>query len=272
MEKVQIGTTPYAIFVNENDQRAQWLRNANGITQPEITEFWRRSANYLKPELILDIGMNYGEILFSTEYGPTTTIIGIDANKDLEPFIKESKLSHPNSGQIQTFFALASNEVHDQHAFYVSPSWTGTSSAILNGNAHHYKQKSVPSITVDSILDSRKYNTEKVLFKIDVEGYEEKVMKGMTSVLGAANKVIGSIEFASIAMKKSGCNLQEFLDWISSSFSIHIHGGNNSLFSVEQNSLARLQEFYQKEEIHTDLFLFSDSRYPEALGYRVTEL
>lgn len=272
MEKVQIGTTPYAIYVDQHDQRAQWLIKAKGMTQPEITEFWRRSVMSLKPKIVLDIGMNYGEILFSTEYESTTKIIGIEANEDLEPFIKKSISNHPNSDQIQTIFALASNEEKGQHPFFVSSKWTGTSSAILNGDSRYYKRKSVQSITVDSILVSSDSINENVLFKIDVEGYEDKVMKGMASVLNDANHAIGCIEFASAAMKKAGSNLQEFLDWLTTSFSIHINGCNNSLFALSQPSLAKLQEYYQKDEFHTDLFLFSNQKQPEEMGYKVTVL
>lgn len=48
-----------------------------------LTNFWINAINEYSPDLLIDVGVNYGECIFSTNYPKHTQIYGIEANRDL---------------------------------------------------------------------------------------------------------------------------------------------------------------------------------------------
>ena len=66
----------------------------------------------------------------------------------------------------------------------------------------------VKTITVDSLFyDGLSYET--VLFKVDVEGYEAFVLKGMFEIFKNCYSAIRFIEFNSNYIEKSGVNADD---------------------------------------------------------------
>jgi hypothetical protein len=56
--------------------------------------FWRDFNRHLAPGLIVDVGMNYGECLFGTDYGRESRLYGFEANPRQMPPLENSRRDH----------------------------------------------------------------------------------------------------------------------------------------------------------------------------------
>lgn len=99
--KVKIGDSDHCIYVNEQTNKGRQLVAGNGMLHPKVTDIWRTAATKFLPDLVLDIGAGYGDILFSIEYHNKAKIIGIEANNEYDPGLIQSKDEHLNRKQIE---------------------------------------------------------------------------------------------------------------------------------------------------------------------------
>ncbi|MFC4322925.1 FkbM family methyltransferase [Litchfieldia salsa] len=244
----------FNLHIDPNENRGRALLISNGITQKHVVKFWEESVKAFSPTTVLDIGVNYGECLFSVEYPSKAKIYGIEANKQLLSFINKSKSTHPNQKQIKIINAFASNKEQKTQAFYVDKNWSGTSSGkeIYSGMVEKHLVK---TITVDSLLKEEKLFKERILFKIDVEGYEPFVLEGMKSVIKKSAEVLGIIEFDSTYIKRSGTNIDLFLKKLSVNFKIYMFDNFGELHLIADPTMTSLQDMFKSREIHTDLIL-----------------
>jgi FkbM family methyltransferase len=149
----------------------------------------------LQPTLVLDVGLNYGEFVLNERYDDGATIIGIEANSSLLKWLERSRLTHPNASQIRFIHALADAKTATSGKFYVNTKWSGSSSAIPISKVANYKTFNVPVIAIDDLVEVRTLEHDRIAFKIDVEGFEPRVMAGMTKLLQRCPSWVGLIEF-----------------------------------------------------------------------------
>lgn len=240
------------IFVNTGENRGRALLISNGMTSRRLTNFWAKAVNEISPDLVIDVGVNYGECIFSTNYPAHTQIYGIEANRDLLKYIYQSREVHYNKAQIKIFNIFAADK-EEEKTFYVDKHWSGTSSAAYRPAHHMIEQTTVRSVTIDSIVDEDV--TEKnILFKVDVEGYEAFVLRGMTELIQKSNSALGFIEFNSEYLEKSGVNLSDFLRFLQQNFSVYIYS-KNELVNGSQLTISDLHNLFGSTYIHTDMIL-----------------
>ncbi|NOU84720.1 FkbM family methyltransferase [Paenibacillus sp. LMG 31460] len=247
------------LYVDPTENRGRILYMTGGMTQPRLNLFWKTAVASFRPTLIVDVGVNYGECLFSVTYPKNSKVIGIEANPNLLPYIERSKKVHPNRKRINTIYAMASNEDSDKQSFFINKYWSGLSTAALGkgGVSKHYQQHDIPSITLDSILSQYQLDKEKLLFKIDVEGHEEKVIQGMLQSIKNCPNILGFIEFDSKYLAKSDTDAHAFLSFLQEHFDLYVYLNNQDLYHFEQISLEKLQLLFKKKHIHTDIILAS---------------
>jgi FkbM family methyltransferase len=240
------------IFVNSEENRGRALLISNGITQKRLTSFWITAVNVLSPDLVIDVGVNYGECIFSTNYPTHTQIYGIEANRDLLKYIQQSRGVHPNKAQIKIFNVFAADK-EEEKTFYVDKHWSGTSSAAYRPAHDMIEQTSVCSVTIDSLVEEDVTN-KNILFKVDVEGYDAFVLKGMTELIQNSASALGFIEFNSEYIEKSGVNVNDFLRFLQQHFSVYIYN-KNELVNGSQLTLSDLQKQFGSSYVHTDMIL-----------------
>jgi FkbM family methyltransferase len=257
--KIQIGGYKQSLYVNPNEARGSKLIEAGGITQPPLTKFWEAAVRTWNPTIVIDAGVNYGEVLFLPQYGNETLLYGIEANEDFIPYHIKSIKEHPNQKQFNLIYALAMEHEEESIPFYINKKWSGaSSSASACGTSNNYEKKMIKSIRIDRLFEGFAWNrTHRLLFKIDVEGFEEHVIRGMTNLLESCKQSIGYIEFDNYLLQRAGTDAEQFLSFLSSQFDVYVQD-KDQLMPVSPPSIATLQGHFKKKDFHTDLVLFSD--------------
>jgi FkbM family methyltransferase len=176
-------------------------------------------------------------------------------------------MAHYNREQITIIHAFASDHTSGQQTFYIDKNWSGTSSGIQLPNHRGHEQTNVSRLTIDSLFIHEDLNEQKLLFKIDVEGYEAFVLKGMQRLFKKCQHTFGIIEFDSLYMGKAGIQMDEFFSCLSDHFTVYVFKEDKQLIKMEELSLNWLQQYYNSNEIHTDLILTTNESELPGLGF-----
>lgn len=205
-DRVKLVCSEHSIFVDPREPRGRAILRNFGRGQPRIKEIWRRAIDQLDPELVVDVGANYGEMVFAPTYAPGTRVVAVEANRQLADYLERSRVEHTNADQIELIIALASDHSDDDATLYVDPTWSGRSSAAA-AKASWVPQK-VRAVTIDDLASG---SPSTLVFKIDVEGFEAQVLGGMNRILSMVNQVVGILEFHNIALARAGIDADAFL-------------------------------------------------------------
>ena len=219
--------------------------------------FWREFNRHLKPELLVDVGLNYGECAFGTDYATHSALHGFEANPRLIPHLEESRKHHPDGERIHIHNCLVSDEAADDVPFLVNPDWSGSSSALrqINDRPESLEFK-LPARTIDSFIPADAARGATLLFKMDIEGYEARALRGFTETLDAVARAVGFIEFNSMFLGWAGESPDEYLAWLHERFLTF------RIASVRRRELAPVAVFADipklhgdPKRVHTDLLL-----------------
>ncbi|MBT5020759.1 MAG: FkbM family methyltransferase [Planctomicrobium sp.] len=223
--------------------------------------FWQTAIQEFRPQTVLDIGFNYGECMLSTTYEPGARLFAFEANQGLEPYIEQSLSKHPNQEQIECHFKLVSDTIEETD-FWVDKEWSGCSSAArpnVEQSPEKYEKKSVASVTIDHVLKSSHCDQEKLFFKLDVEGYEYRVLLGMQETIEQTQEILGFVEFDPTLLRRAGENVHEYWDFLRNQFNVYAFEKDGDWRSYQHLDMLEL-EFLCGDKFHTDLLLIkSDS-------------
>ena len=209
------------LFVDPHETRGRAVLMCFAGGQPCVKNAWHAAVEKLHPTIVVDVGVNYGELLFDAVYPEETFLLGVEANESLRRWIERSAGQHPNAKQIRLAFAFASNATHATQTFYIDPESSGRSSGIAREGRTNLVPVSVPTVTIDSFFNDRSDATlakERLLFKIDVEGYEPFVIDGMQRLLRACGDKVGILEFNTTLLRTGGIDAREYLNKLASVF------------------------------------------------------
>ncbi len=121
------------LFVDPHETRGRAVLMCFAGGQPCVKNAWHAAVEKLHPTIVVDVGVNYGELLFDAVYPEETFLLGVEANESLRRWIERSAGQHPNAKQIRLAFAFASNATHATQTFYIDPESSGRSSGIARG-------------------------------------------------------------------------------------------------------------------------------------------
>ena len=222
--------------------------------------FWRDFISHLKPTLIVDVGLNYGECLFGADYDDQVRLFGFEANPRLIPHLEKSRGSHPAGDRMTITNCLVSDEPADDVPFLVNPDWSGSSSAVkeLNNRPEAIEFK-LPARTVDSVIPKDLAAGSTVLFKMDIEGYESRALRGFENTFSKASAAVGFIEFDGQYIRWAGQEPDDYLAWL------QVHFRTFRVASIKNKTLAEVTRFSDvpklhgdPNRVHTDLVLVSN--------------
>ena len=75
-EKIKL-KNDLVLFADWHEPRGKTLILGDAKGQPNIKAFWNTTIQGFKPEVVLDIGLNYVEVLFNTTYPMETQLAAI---------------------------------------------------------------------------------------------------------------------------------------------------------------------------------------------------
>lgn len=215
--------------------------------------FWREFNAHLQPELVVDVGLNYGECLFGTDYTPTAMLYGFEANPRLIPYLEKSRQQHPAGARMTITHCLVSDAPAENVPFLVNPEWSGSSSAIRQMNeTHRHIEFKLPARTIDSVIPATAAEGKTLLFKMDIEGYECRALAGFVNTLGRMKQAFGFIEFTPKFMKWAGVEPEVYFGWLRERFDIYCYA------NAKRRELMRVKEYSALPGRHGDEFAGTD--------------
>ncbi|TIM31201.1 MAG: FkbM family methyltransferase [Mesorhizobium sp.] len=209
-----------SMYVSRRDNRGRRILAMAGVTQPNISSLWHALSAKMTPDVILDIGANYGEIAFCTTYSNATSVHLFEANPYLEKYLQQSIQSRPDCGIFHLHMCAASSSVGIV-SLTIDKKWSGTSSlvgeigdSIFKGSGEgQFERAEVSSIPIDSVVNCA---SKTLLFKIDVEGWEINVLSGMSRLLTESKSFAGIVEFDERNLARAGGSANDLRQSLSS--------------------------------------------------------
>jgi FkbM family methyltransferase len=188
----------------------------------------------LKPGMtVVDIGANQGlySLMFSRLVGETGTVIAFEPEPDMFAAL-EMNISANSIRNIEHHRLALGSE--PGQAMLSRSLIHGGDNRLSSGHSDHIStKKPVSLVTLDEIVRGRKID----FIKMDVQGWEWEVIRGMTATLDR-NQAIGiHFEFWPAGLRQSGCEPLELLRFLlERGFHIYRHSGNKEI-PVENFSL-----------------------------------
>jgi len=198
------------IHVDPHDVRGwEIVRVLGRGHQPALIDLWRRSVVEMGPALIVDVGANYGEMVLSGSYPPGCDVLAVEPNPAVAALLRTSLGTHPDRDRIELWECLLSDTDGGTAVLHIDPRWSGSASA--SPHSDRQVEVTVGVRTLDSILLDRP-RSDRVVLKIDAEGWEAQVLAGMTGVLGAATSLVAIIEFDPDHLRRAGTDPAALFD------------------------------------------------------------
>ena len=116
-----------------------------------------------------------------------------------------------------------------------------------------FREVTVPVTSVDAVLGIGPL-PKTLVFKIDVEGYEGHVLRGMQRTLAAAATAVGFIEFDPDMLTRAGEDMGQLWDTLQSHFDVAMFRGRN-VVDLSGATWAAAAAQVQQAGNHTDLLL-----------------
>jgi FkbM family methyltransferase len=262
-ERILLPGSDCELYVDPHDQRARKMIIYKSLRRnvPRNQLFWQKACTELAPGIALDVGANYGECLFGTEYNPKTRVIGVEANSALVPFLERSRSIHCDADQIELHNVLAAAESATDVPFWVLKGWSGGSTAVASlacEDQNKFEQQNVAARSIDDIVGLlEKDRSSPVVFKIDVEGFEPDVISGMSRVIGSNRPLIGIIEFDENYLKSAGTDVDEFWNLMQTSFEVYWFTDDRNVTCLSGRPYSAVRSLVVRKRIHSDVMLVS---------------
>ena len=209
--------------------------------------FWRDFNAHLHPDVIVDVGLSYGECLFGADYQTNAKLFGFEANPRLIPHIEKSRAEHPAGARMEITHCLASDAPADEIPFFVNPDWSGSSSAVREVNDRPQSLEfKLPAKTIDSVIPLDFARGKTLLFKMDIEGYEGKALRGFVETLASVRRSAGVIEFDSQYINWANQSPMEYLGWLQQRFHTY------RVVNISAKTLRKVEGFADLPKLHGD--------------------
>lgn len=176
-----------ALRVIPNDVRAARLYASHGSLDRGLLRLWSDLCDQLRPDLLLDVGANYGEVIFSRRYSWKPRLEIFEPLPTLCECL-EATIAR-NSIEDVTIRQVAASMENGGSDLYLSAKGTGRSS-LISGAVHASKIR-VRTVAIDDAVKPAR----RLVAKIDVEGHEAAVLAGMARLAAAAERAAIICEF-----------------------------------------------------------------------------
>ena len=168
------------LYVDPGDQRAKLLIDRRGDLNPTTLSMWRELCTAGNWTHVIDVGANYGEMTVEV---PGARYLVVEPNPHLLPYLRATVA---DSGlDIEVVNAAISDQA-GALTLNTDRTWSGLSTAMphhAEWEDHTIEKIDVASVTLASLVHERLNGPPRLLCKIDVEGYETAVLRGLENAL-----------------------------------------------------------------------------------------
>lgn len=177
------------VHLDPFDARAQSIHRRGGEHDGAALRAWKDILVERRPTVVIDIGANYG--IFGLSAIDARQVHLIEPNPAILSYLARTVEPLPN---VSLHPSAASDHegtaiLHLQRNRF-GLKWSGSSS--LDRPTHNGVQVSLSR--VDDLV--RVLPTDRLVFKIDIEGHEVKALQGMAGILACARDWVGLVETA----------------------------------------------------------------------------
>ena len=201
----KIGISNYSISLNIGDFIEYWIF-VDGLYEKN----WiNKIVKYVAGKTFLDVGANIGAYSLSLAKSAKKVYAFEPLNESRNKLNKS--LSDNNIDNITVINKAVSSTDNRKMKLYINPGDKGQSSLSIKFSSRY---QLVQTIQLDSFIKSN--NIRSIgLIKIDVEGYEAKVLQGLSKTISKRHPAI-LVELNKIIAEKSGSDILEIYTFLNS--------------------------------------------------------
>lgn len=219
------GAHPIQVDPSDNRVRKILLYDKARGRQHTNQAFWFTACEVFCPTVCVDVGLNYGECLLAGQAPQNAKLVGYEANPLLSKYLQATVQAHPAQERIKLHFGAVSDESGRQLTLAINSKWSGGSYVTDGvGNEMDHAYVAVSTLTLDDTLPSLS-GDDRLLFKVDVEGFEAAVIRGMRNTLRQPASMVGFVEFNPQMMQQRSSHLEEFWHTLAEHFQIYFCTG-----------------------------------------------
>lgn len=203
--------TQYARFeVQGHDMVVKMQRNMiqtmyyRNIYEPETTAYMKKHIK--KGDVVVDVGANIGyfTLIMARAVGPTGKVLAFEPSDELRAILQRNVKVNGYSDRVEIFPHAVSDNIGTA-TFFLNRGHGQNSLIPRKGTVEVMKVKTT---TLDKVLEA--YPTTKIV-KIDVEGAESDVLRGMKKTLNRIRNLAIIFEFLPTHTGFSWMELEELL-------------------------------------------------------------
>ena len=237
-KKIRVGSL--FLFLNPNDPVVSGALFFNVYEKSE-SKFIKSIC--FKGMKALDIGANIGyySTLISQVAGENGLILALEPDPESYKYLDKTI----NSLKIKNIlpFPIAASDIKQKLPLFISKDNRGDNRLYQNDQLR--EEIEVDCLTIDEILEGNNLKTLDFI-KIDVQGYEPKVFKGMKKVIKNSEKLILLTEFWPKGILQAGENPKDFLRLLRKmEFQLFELKSNGSLILLKKENENRFIEKYK---------------------------
>jgi len=180
---------------------------------------WRSLVAEREWTHIVDVGANYGEMLVGVDLPRAAKVIAIEPSPYVFPCLLRTL---QESGLDVQVIEAAASDHSGEVTININRTWSGKSSVIAGqsqSEGHVLETHMVPATTLDALIARPAEGGIRLLVKIDVEGHEAAVLRGLGRLLSEAEDFTALVEILHLS--------NEDLDWIVSHFGVALQDLRN---------------------------------------------
>lgn len=226
-----VGPSGHRIYVERGDERGAHLIKSGGDFNPPSLTMWRALVAQRDWTHIVDVGANYGEMLVNVPLPKGASVVALEPNPHLLPYLertlREAELN------VEIVMAAASDR-NGMSMLHVDRTWSGMSSLVPVENGHEIAHYDTPSLTLAPLIRARAKAPPRLLVKIDVEGHEIAVLRGLEELLPETEHFAALVEVLHVT--------DNDLDWLLARFTVALlEQQSGSLVPADATSASELR-------------------------------
>ena len=245
------------IYVHPVDERGKRLVLSSGDLNPTSLAMWRKLVAELPWTHVIDVGANYGEMLIGVGLPPSSTAFALEPNPIIVPYLRRTI---DEAGLKVAVIAKAASAQSGMSVLTIDHDWSGLSNITGDQSqftGHTIDVVDVPTITVASLITEKDRDRPiRLLIKIDVEGHEVAVLRGLDELHDEL------AEFAALVEILHATNAD--LEWLLAHFAVELcEAQTMTLTRVENATPTELRELLATKRYYAqDAVLRRRSRHP----------